>query len=247
MLSRGGIKVKRSGIRHVTASVIGDNGDVISYLILLWPALSRVERCGYRNVRRPRRTRICAVGIKQLRLKIVRRIPRVIPDGIKPAVRRHGKSSKPMPFVCGRIVIDFYGRSKRRSVIGAAREHYICAVTGAWLANTAHHVNIVIRGSTRTVYCQEDLSYQSSGIYISAYPHPTQIDLGDLFEGWRLTANLRVTGANAPKLRAYQVLPTDEQIAVRIYISGSMNNTMGNIDRIRPAHAAVSRTAEFAG
>ena len=82
MLSRGRVQVERGRIRYVAASVIGDDGDVVPYLVLLWPALCRIERWGYRDVRRPRRTCIGAVGIKQLRLKIVPRVARVIPDGV---------------------------------------------------------------------------------------------------------------------------------------------------------------------
>jgi len=66
MLSRGWVQVKRGRIRYVAAGVIGDDGDVVPYLVLLWPSLSRIECCAYRDVRRPCRTCICAVGIKQL-------------------------------------------------------------------------------------------------------------------------------------------------------------------------------------
>ena len=82
MLSRRRIQVECGRIRYVAAGVIGDDGDVVPYLVLLWPALSRIECLAYRDVRRPRRTCVCAVGIKQLRLKIVPRIARVIPDGV---------------------------------------------------------------------------------------------------------------------------------------------------------------------
>ena len=152
-----------------------------------------------------------------------------------------------MPFVCGRIVIDFHWRAKARAVICAAREHHVCTVAVAWRPNTAQHVNVVIRGSTRTVHRHEYLRCQPARIYIPAGPHATQVDLSDLFEDWRLAANLRVAGANAPKLGTDQILSADEQIAVGIHISGSMYDPMGNIDRALPGHAAVCGTAEFAG
>ena len=152
-----------------------------------------------------------------------------------------------MPFVCGRIVIDFHWRGKGRTAIRAAREHHVCAVAVVWRPNTAHHVNIVVRRSTRAIHCQKDLRCQPSRIYIPAGPHATQIDLSDLFEDWRLTTNLRVTGANAPKLRSDQVLSTNEQFAIGIHIRRSMYDTMGNIDRALPAHAAICGTAKFAG
>jgi hypothetical protein len=152
-----------------------------------------------------------------------------------------------MPFVCGRIVIDFHWRAKARAAIGAARDHYVCAVAVAGRPNTAQHVNIVIRRSAGTVHGHEYLRCQSCWIYIPAHPYATQIDLSDLFEDWRLSADLRVTGANAPKLGADQILSTDEQIAVGIDVSGSMNDTMRNVNWALPVHAAICGTAKFAG
>jgi hypothetical protein len=180
-------------------------------------------------------------------LKIACIVAGVVPHGVEPAVGRHGKSAKPMPFVCGRIVIDFHWRGKGHTAICAAREHDVRAIAIAWRPNTAHHVNIVVRRSTRTVHCQEYLRCQPSRIYIPPDPYAPKIDLGDLFEDWRLTTNLSVTGANAPKLGADQVLSTNEQFAIGIHVRRSMYDTMGNIDRTLPAHAAVCGTAEFAG
>jgi hypothetical protein len=152
-----------------------------------------------------------------------------------------------MPFVGGGVVIDFHRRAKARTAICAASDHHVCAVAVAWRPNTAQHVNVVICGSTRTIHCQEYLRCQPSRIYIPAGSHTTQIDLSDLFKDWRLIKNLRVAGANAPKLGTDQILSTDEQIAVGIHIRGSMDDAMRNIDWTLPAHAAVCGTAEFAG
>jgi hypothetical protein len=149
-----------------------------------------------------------------------------------------------MPFVRGRIVIDFHWRAKARAAIRAASKHYVCTVAVAWRPNTAQHVNVVIRWSTRTVHCQEYLRCQSSRIYIPADPHATQVDLSNLFEDWRLIPNLRVAGAKTPKATAHS---TDEQIAVRIHVRCSVNDTLWNIDRALPGHAAICGTAESAG
>ena len=152
-----------------------------------------------------------------------------------------------MPFVCGRIVIDFHWRRKGHTAIRAAREHHVCAVAVAGWTNTAHHVNIVVRKSTRAIHCQKDLPCQPSRIYIPAGSHPTEVDLSDLFEDWGLSTNLRISGTNAPKLRSNQVLSTNEQSAISIHIRRSMYDTMGDIDRALPAHAAICGTAKFAG
>jgi len=152
-----------------------------------------------------------------------------------------------MPFVRGRIVIDFYWGGKGRTAICAARDHHVCAVAVAWRPNTAHHVNIVVRRSTRAVHCQKDLRCQPSRIYIPASPHAPKIDLSDLLEDWRLITNLRVAGANAPKLGTDQILSTNEQIAVGIHVRRSMYNPVRNIDRALPAHATICGTAKLAG
>ena len=86
----------------------------------------------------------------------------------------------------GGIVIDSHRRAKARAAIGAAREHHVCAVAVAWRLNTAQHVNVIVRRSTRAVHCQKYLRCQPSWIYIPANPHAPKIDLSDLFKHWRL-------------------------------------------------------------
>jgi hypothetical protein len=152
-----------------------------------------------------------------------------------------------MPFVCGGIVIDSHRRAKARAAIRAARDHHVCAVAVGWRPNATQHVNVIIRGSTRTVRCQKYLRCQTVWIHIPADPHATEIDLSHLFKDWRLITNLRVTGANAPKSIIEQILSADEQIAVGIHVRGSMYDAMGNIDRTLPGHTTVRGTAKFAG
>ena len=151
-----------------------------------------------------------------------------------------------MPFVCGRIVIDFHRRCKGHTAICAARDHHVCAGAVAWRPNTAHQVNVVVRSSTRTVHCQKDLRCQASRIYIPASPYAAKIDLGDLFKDRRLTANLRVAGTNGPKLGADQILSANEQFAIGINVSRSMNDSIGNINRALPGHATIGGPAKFA-
>ena len=64
MLSPARVEVKRGGIRHVTSSVVRDNGDVIADLVLARPAFERIERGTHRDIRRPRHPAVGAVGIK---------------------------------------------------------------------------------------------------------------------------------------------------------------------------------------
>jgi len=59
-----GIEVKGRGVRNVTAGFIGNDGDIVAYLVLIWVAFERIKRTGDRHVRRPGNTRIGAPGIK---------------------------------------------------------------------------------------------------------------------------------------------------------------------------------------
>ena len=89
MLPTARIEVESSGIRYVATGIIRNNRDVITYLILIRPALSGIKGRAHGNVCRPGNTAIGAVGVEQLRKKIVRIIPCVVPDGIKPSIWRY--------------------------------------------------------------------------------------------------------------------------------------------------------------
>ena len=58
------IEVKRSRIRHVAPSIIGDDGDVIANFVLIWIAFQWIKRVAHRNIRRPGHTGVGAIGIK---------------------------------------------------------------------------------------------------------------------------------------------------------------------------------------
>ena len=103
------IQVKRGGIGNVAAGIVRNDRDVITDLILIRPALSGIKRRAHGNICRPGNTAIGAIGVKQLRKKVARIIPGVIPDSIKPPVWRDGKCPEPMPLVGGSIVIDANG------------------------------------------------------------------------------------------------------------------------------------------
>ena len=83
------IQVKRGGIRNVAARIVRNDRDVVADLILIRPALSGIKGLAHGNISRPGNTAIGAIGVKQLRKKIVRIIPGVIPDSVKPPVWRY--------------------------------------------------------------------------------------------------------------------------------------------------------------
>ena len=64
MLSSAGIEVVGSRVGDISASVIGDDGYIITYLGLLRPTFQRVERLTDSYVGSPRDTAVGAVGIK---------------------------------------------------------------------------------------------------------------------------------------------------------------------------------------
>ena len=107
------VEVKRSRIRHVASRIIGNNRDIIAYLVLVRISLERIKCIAHRNVRRPGHAGVSAIGIEKLRVRVVRGISRVMPDGIEPSIGRYRECPKPVPLVwINRIVIDLDRRAK---------------------------------------------------------------------------------------------------------------------------------------
>ena len=108
------VEVEGGRVCHVATGFIGDNGDVVADLALVWIAFERVERIAHRNVSRPGNSGIGAKGIKQLRIRVIGSISRVVPDSIKPSIGRYRKCAEPVPFAgVNGIVIDPNRRAKR--------------------------------------------------------------------------------------------------------------------------------------
>jgi hypothetical protein len=64
MLPSRRIEIKCGRIRHITAGFIGNDGNIVAYLILVRIAFERIKRIAHGNVRRPGNTGIGAPGIK---------------------------------------------------------------------------------------------------------------------------------------------------------------------------------------
>jgi hypothetical protein len=66
------IRIKLGGrrIRYVAAVQVGNNGDVIPYLVLVGPAFLRIEGVAHRYIGRPTNAGIRAARIKQSRKEI---------------------------------------------------------------------------------------------------------------------------------------------------------------------------------
>ena len=159
MLVRVRVEVESGGIRHISSRVVRNNCDVIAYLVLLRITLERIKRVADCHIRRPGISAIEAVGIKELRVGIVRSVARVQPDRIDSAVRRNRKRAKPVPLrLIYRVVIDPAWRAERLTPICAAHEHYVAADSKAGGLNTREHVNVVVRARAGTIYGQKDLT-----------------------------------------------------------------------------------------
>jgi len=58
------VEVKRGRVRYVTAGFVGNDGDIVAYLALIWIPFERIKRIAHCHVRRPGNTSIGAPGIE---------------------------------------------------------------------------------------------------------------------------------------------------------------------------------------
>jgi len=58
------VDVERRGICHISSSSIGNDRDIIAYLLVVRITSLRIKRIAHRNVSRPCDTTIGAVGIE---------------------------------------------------------------------------------------------------------------------------------------------------------------------------------------
>lgn len=113
MLSVVRVEVKRGRVRYVTTGFIGNDRDIIAYLVLVRITFEWIKRIAHRHVGRPCHASVGAEGIEQLRICVVGSIPCVIPDSIEPSIGRYRERAKPVPLArVNRIVIDLDRRAK---------------------------------------------------------------------------------------------------------------------------------------
>jgi len=58
------VEVERGGIRHVTSGFIGNDRDIVAYLVLIRVAFEGIKRIADCNVRRPGHASVGAKGIE---------------------------------------------------------------------------------------------------------------------------------------------------------------------------------------
>src|SRR5262249_31570051 len=157
---------------------------------------------------------------------VIGRVPRVIPDSVEPAIRRYGKSGKPVPLVrIHRVIIHFDRRAEGHSAVGAARKHHIGRAPSAG-HNAAQHVNVIGSRSPGMIDHEPDHSIESVWINSAETEKATHVDRSALVKSWRLTPILCVTRAHAPK--AARAFATDKQVAIASHVERSTGRPVRN-------------------
>ena len=64
MLASIRVEVKGRGVSHVAAGFIGNDGDIVAYLVLIRVAFERIKRIAHCYIRRPRHASVGAEGIE---------------------------------------------------------------------------------------------------------------------------------------------------------------------------------------
>jgi hypothetical protein len=154
-LSPARVEVKRCRICYIAPSVIRNDRDVITDLVLVWISFERIEQIAHCDVRRPRYARVGAVRIEELRICVVRSISRVVPDSVQASIGRYRKCPKPVPLArVNRIVIDLVRRAEGQPAVRAAHKHYVSRASPG-RHHAGQHVNVVVSRTSGTIDRQE--------------------------------------------------------------------------------------------
>ena len=149
------VEVECSSIRHIAPGIVGNDGDIVAYLALIRIAFERVKCIAHCNVSGPADAAVGAIGVEELRVRVVNSISRVMPDSIEPSIRGYCEGTEPMPLAgINRVVVDLDWRAEGRSVVRAAHEHHVgCASPRR--NNAGQHVNVIVGWTTGAINCKE--------------------------------------------------------------------------------------------
>jgi hypothetical protein len=157
VLSSSRIEVVGSRICHVAAGVIGYDGDIITYLVLVRIAFEWSKRIAHWHIGRPGDAAIGAVGVEQLRVGVIRCVACIKPYAVDASIRRDGKRAEPVPLVrINWIVVNPLRPAKALAAVGAAGEHHVRSATAEGL-DAGEHINVVVSRAARAVNCEEAL------------------------------------------------------------------------------------------
>src|SRR5262245_56727707 len=85
-------------ICNVGTGVVRNDCDVIANFLLIRITDEWVKWVADRDIRGPVISAVGAVGIKELRSDVVRRVTHIVPDCIDSTARRDGEGTEPVPF-----------------------------------------------------------------------------------------------------------------------------------------------------
>ena len=83
------VEVEGGRVSHVASGIVGNDGNVIAYLILIRIAFERVKWIADCHVGRPSHAGVDAEGIEQLRVGVVGSIACIVPNSIQAAIGRY--------------------------------------------------------------------------------------------------------------------------------------------------------------
>lgn len=240
MLSSSRIEVVGSRICHVAAGVIGYDGDVITYFVLVRIAFEWSKRIAHCHVGRPGDAAIGAVGVEQLRVGVIGCVTCIKPHTVDASIRSDRKRAEPVPLVrIDWIVVNPLWPAKALAAVGAAGEHHVCSATAERL-HAGQHVNIVGRRATRPVDRQETLPSESTRINPAAKNQAAaQVHLSALIKRWCDARVLRVAGANAPERAAKVGRAADKEVAVGGHVECSPYRRIRDTEWTLPGEPAV--------
>ena len=157
VLSATRIEVVGSRICHVAAGVIGYDGDVITYLVLVRVAFKWSKRIAHCHIGRPGDAPIGAVGVEQLRVGVIGGVACIEPHTIDASIRRHRKRTEPVPLArIDWIVVNPLWPAKALAAVSAAGEHHVRSATAERL-HAGEHINVVVGRAAGAINCQEAL------------------------------------------------------------------------------------------
>jgi hypothetical protein len=146
------------GVSDISTSVVGHDRDVIAHFVLVGVTEKRIERLTHGNVWCPSVATVGAVGIEELRIRIVRGISAIEPHDIDPPIRRDRKRAEPMPFgLVHRVIIDPDWGAKTQTAIRASNKHDVSATARACRLDTRQHINVTVCARAGTIDREEDL------------------------------------------------------------------------------------------
>ena len=143
-----------------------------------------------------------------------------------------------MPLVGRSIVIDANGRAEAGAAVGAARNHYIGAITVARRSHTGQHIDVVIRRAAGAINRQKDVAREAAWIDRPASEATAEVHCRNLVKRRRLVSNLRIRRADTPEA-ASAISAANKKIPVAGNVECSPMSGVGQAQWVLPCDTCV--------